>query len=196
VDSTTGASSRGDSGQESNRETTKRILGDIPVESISFNSDSTNKALMTDPEGSEEEQNGGHDPSDGSGNREEGPGNDTEGRNDSGGGNDEGTRSKKSKLPHRIFFSGSSESGSEYTIATLKTGEAKTVSGLLCQKGDKGKVTAFNLVEVTNSAGTPMKFRADGDRGFVIEDIPTHGKIKITVREGHKSNYILTDRTP
>ena len=196
VDSTTGASSRGDSGQESNRETTKRILGDIPVESISFNSDSTNKALMADPQGSEEEQNGGNDSSDGSGNQEEGPGNDTDGRNDSGGGNDEGTRSKKSKLPHRIFFSGSSESGSEYTIATLKTDEAKTVSGLLCQKGDKGKVTAFNLVEVTNSDGTPMKFRADGDRGFVIEDIPTHGKIKITVREGHKSNYILTDRTP
>ena len=146
--------------------------------------------------GEEEEQDGGHDPNDGSGNRENGPGKETDGINDSGGGSDEGKPSKKSKLPHRIFFSGSSENGSVYTIATLKTDETKTVSGLLCQKGDKGKVTAFRLVGVTSADGAPMKFREDGDRGFVIEGIPTHGTIKITVQEGHKSNYILTDRTP
>ena len=133
--------SRGNSGRESDHETTKRILGNIPVESISFNSDSTNKAKISDSDGSEEEQNGGHDPNDGSGKREIGPGKETDGMNDSGGGSDEGKPSKKSKLPHRIFFSGPSENGSVYTIATLKTDETKTVSGLLCQKGDKGKVS-------------------------------------------------------
>ena len=151
---------------------------------------------MSDSDGSEEEQNGGHDPNDGSGKREIGPGKETDGMNDSGGGSDEGKPSKKSKLPHRIFFSGPSENGSVYTIATLKTDETKTVSGLLCQKGDKGKVTAFRLVDVTSADGAPMNFREDGDRGFVIEGIPTHGIIKITVQEGHKSNYILTDKTP
>lgn len=192
IESNEGTDGFRDSNCETKSESPKRLLSELKIQQITFDSAGMNTALINDANGEKEDQSGGNNEGTGSGKVNSGQDEKAGSENDVGGGPLEGRNTKLSQIPHRIYSSGSTGNDHEYTIVTSLQEDNGDFSCVLSQKGDKGKVAAFDLLEVRGENGESLVYTSIGEKGFLIKGMPANGQVKIVVREGYKSNFILT----